>query len=103
MLWPPPCTRLASRRGVQGGAARDEQGDGEKGSEHEGHESTRNTRKEVLSASRLSCLSRPFAAFVIQTAPGSVRQQAASRRGVQGGEARDEQGDGDAGDPCRPH
>jgi hypothetical protein len=38
-----------------------------KGSEHEGHESTRNTRKEALSASRLSCLSRPFAAFAIQT------------------------------------
>ena len=37
------------------------------GLEHEGHESTRNTRKEVLLASRFSCLSRPFAAFVIQT------------------------------------
>ncbi len=36
-------------------------------SEHEGHESTRTTRKGVLSASTLSRLSRPFAAFVIQT------------------------------------
>jgi len=40
----------------------------ERASEHEGHESPRNTRKEVLSASRLSRLSRPFAAFVVQTA-----------------------------------
>ena len=65
---PLTCTRLASRRDVQRGAARDEQGDGKKGSEHEGHESIRNTRKDVLSASRLSCVSRSFAPFVFQIA-----------------------------------
>ncbi len=44
----------------------------EQAPEHEGHGSTRNTRKEVLSASRLSRLSRPFAAFVVQT-DGQIR------------------------------
>ena len=60
-----------------------------KGSEHEGHESTRNTRKEVLSASRLSCLSRPFAAFVIQTALDTL-----SDRGSLGGSKQKEKNHG---------
>ena len=66
------------RRGVQRGAAKDEQGDGEKGSEHEGHETTRNTRKDVLSTSRLSCLSRSFASFAFQTALDEQRYEAMS-------------------------
>jgi len=45
--------------------------DDKQASEHEGHESPRNTRKEILSASRLSRLSRPFAAFVVQTTPAA--------------------------------
>jgi hypothetical protein len=57
------CLETAGGKGARhvmarGGAGRGEQGDGEEGSEHEGHESIRNTRKDVLSASRLSCLSQ---------------------------------------------